>query len=121
MSKLAHAINDHMTGDHKLKRLKFVNIKHDVSAVPASMIPSVGVNIQATFQHTVWVDDHGGTSARDKISGALHDTKRAIIEDVFGEFRPLILEMRTALYDIDTDRLRSLLVSLEHQMFVDGM
>ena len=52
---------------------------------------------------------------------ALRDLKRAMIEEVFGEFRPMIIEMRAALYDEDTSRVRRLLAEMEHSMFTDGI
>jgi hypothetical protein len=51
----------------------------------------------------------------------LFSVKRAMIEEVFGEFRPLIIEMRRSLYDEDTQRVRTLLARLEEQMFTDGV
>ena len=44
-----------------------------------------------------------------------------MIEEVFGEFRPMIIEMRAALYDEDTSRVRRLLAEMEHSMFADGI
>jgi hypothetical protein len=35
-----------------------------------------------------------------------------VIEEVFGEFRPMIIEMRSALYDDDKTRIRGLLAEL---------
>lgn len=47
--------------------------------------------------------------------------KRQVIQEVFGEFRPLIIEMFTATYDKDTTRVRKLLAELENKMFVEGL
>ena len=52
---------------------------------------------------------------------AVHDIKRAMIEEVFGEFRPLIIELRASIYDKDLLRVRTLLAELEYQMFVEGL
>lgn len=123
MSKLAREINAQVTGEVKLKKMRYAVIKHELS--PAVMSPSLsaakGVRMTATFSHTAWVNDLGTASEGTLLGEALYDTKRAIVEDVFGEFRPLIVEMRCALHDADTDRIRQLLTELEHQMFVDGM
>lgn len=123
MSRLAHEINARVTGDFKLKKMRYADIKHELSPTMTSptMLASKGVRMSATFAHTSWINDLGQASEGTLLGEALYDTKRAIIEDVFGEFRPLIIEMRCALHDVDTDRLRRLLAELEHQMFVDGM
>ena len=57
----------------------------------------------------------------DLYTEALRDLKRVMIEEVFGEFRPMIIEMRAALYDEDTSRVRRLLAEMEHSMFADGI
>ena len=44
-----------------------------------------------------------------------------MIEGVFGEFHQMIIEMRAALYDEDTSRVRRLLAEMEHSMFADGI
>lgn len=119
MSRLAHEINATLTGDHKLKRMKYVTTDREFA--PASMMTSKGVRMEAKFSHTVWVNELGRASEGEMLAEATYDAKRAIIEEVFGEFRPLIIEMRNALHDVDTTQIRRLLAELEHQMFVDGM
>lgn len=47
--------------------------------------------------------------------------KKAIVEEIFGEFRPIIYEMQSAIYDKDTTRLRLLTSELEHKMFYEGI
>jgi hypothetical protein len=128
MSKLAHEINAQITGEVKLKKMKYVAVDHHLAPpmisppmISPTRMASKGVRMSVTFGQTVWVDDIGKASEGTLIGEAMYDAKRAIIEDVFGEFRPLIIEMRSALHDIDTDRLRRLLAELEHLMFVDGM
>ena len=48
---------------------------------------------------------------------AFEDCKRAIIEDVFGEFRPLIHEMRMAIHESHKVKLYKLLKKIEESMF----
>jgi hypothetical protein len=71
----------------------------------------------ATFEYIGWID-HGvkGPDA-EKMADFVYGVKKSVVEDVFGEFRPLIIEMRTAIYDEDTTRLRTLLAELENKMF----
>lgn len=48
---------------------------------------------------------------------AFRSIKRAMIEQVFGEFRPLIIELHSAVYDNDKSRVAELLNKLESEMF----
>lgn len=123
MSKLAHEINAQLTGAVKLKKMKYVEVDHllEPAKMTPTMVASKGVRMAATFAHTAWINEFGQASEGTLLGEAMYDTKRAIIEDVFGEFRPMLIEMRCALHDLDTDRLRRILTEMEHQMFVDGM
>lgn len=66
--------------------------------------------LRASFEADAFVEENQHEFARE-------DLRRAIVEEVFGEFRPMIIEMRTALYDHDTTRMRKLLAEMEHKMF----
>ena len=122
MSKLAKAITATFTGDvvasRKLKmRYTEVNLEtlDDGYAHYARIY-----KIQAKFGVQKVVDT-SGLSNFDISKYVLNDIKRAIIEEVFGEFRPYLIEMRTAIYEQDDLRLRTLLANLEQQMFHDGV
>jgi hypothetical protein len=67
-----------------------------------------------------WLDEHEWDSVELR-SEALRNMKRAMIEEIFGEFRPIILELRASVYDNDLTRMRTLLAELENQMFTDGL
>jgi hypothetical protein len=78
------------------------------------------VKVFAKFEYTGWVDydvQNGSRVDAEKLADFMHNVKRSVIEDVFGEFRPLLIEMRTAIYDDDMTRLRTLLAQIENQMF----
>lgn len=47
----------------------------------------------------------------------LEDVKRGVVEEIFGEFRPFIQDLRIAAYQQDYDKIQELLRSLETQMF----
>jgi hypothetical protein len=47
------------------------------------------------------------------------DLTQAIVQEIFGEFRPILSEMRIALYNEDSTRMRELIAELEYQMFVE--
>lgn len=123
MSKLSDAIDYEFTGNKSyLERPK--NNYLDVStAVQDSGYPTIGreFKIGVKLQTTKWVDDTRLIQSNENepaiVSEVLNDLRRAMIEEVFGEFRPLIIEMRSALYDKDNTRVRTLLAEMEHKMF----
>jgi uncharacterized protein (DUF1810 family) len=120
MSKLAKAINSTLTGDVKAARnlkLNYLDVSRTVSDVDHLRLAKkykIGVKLETSC----WLEE--GLVA-DAYHEMLFSVKRAMIEEVFGEFRPLIIEMRSALYDEDTRRVRTLLAQLEEQMFTDGV
>lgn len=127
MSKLSQAIDYQFTGNKSyLEKPK--NNYLDVSiAVQDIGYPNIGreFKIGVKLQATKWVDDtkliHSKENEPAIVSDVLNDLKQAMIEEVFGEFRPLIIEMRSALYDKDNTRVRTLLVEMEQKMFHDGI
>lgn len=51
---------------------------------------------------------------------AIKKVKRAVVEEIFGEFRPLITQMHIELLNGDFNKALALLEELDNQMF-DGM
>ena len=133
MSKLAKAIDATLTGDVKLARslkLNYLSVEkisqelHD----PMFFEKRIGIMLRAKLETKAYISssDCISSSAADHnnmiyIQKELRDLKRAMIEEVFGEFRPMIIEMRAALYDEDTSRVRRLLAEMEHSMFADAI
>jgi hypothetical protein len=123
MSKLSDAIDYEFTGNKSyLERPK--NNYIDVSTFVQDIgYPTIGreFKIGVKLQATKWVDDTNLIQSNENepaiVSDVLKDLKRAMIEEVFGEFRPLIIEMRSALYDKDNTRVRTLLAEMEQKMF----
>jgi hypothetical protein len=119
MSKLSKAITASMTGD--VRATRGLNLRYtDVSIHSSDHALEKQVLLQAKISTKAWIRESPlkGTSSEDDLfRQALSDVKRAMIEEVFGEFRPLIIEMRAALYDEDQTRLRTLLAELETKMF----
>ena len=127
MSKLSDAIDYEFTGNKSyLERPK--NNYLDVSTTVQDIgYPSIGreFKIGVKLQATKWVDDTRLIQSNENepaiVSDVLKDLKRAMIEEVFGEFRWMIIEMRSALYDKDNSRVRTLLAEMEHKMFNEGI
>ena len=128
MSKLAAAISHTITGEKRIleeRKLNYLDVTVGVTKNPVSYNVATEVKIGVKLETKAWISDLGlektiGPNI-DPIHEALYDIKRVMVEEVFGEFRPIILEMRAALYDSDKYRLRRLLAELENQMFVDGI
>jgi len=127
MSKLAKAITATTTGNVRAMRdkLRYLEVTKSVSDVGSSFYPhklAKEYRIQARFTAVAWLEDEiSKTAQHDAFQEMLQTVKRGMIEEMFGEFRPLIIEMRVALYDEDTQRARTLLAQLEEQMFTNGV
>ncbi len=123
MSKLAAKIDDVLTGKHRTSRLpstRYFDIKFNTGGTQYTHGVDKEVMLDFRLRTNAWVNDleWNNTDVRSTI---IRDLKRSMIEEVFGEFRPLIIELRSSLYDGDTVRTRTLLAELEHQMFTDGI
>lgn len=123
MSKLSQAIDYQFTGNKSyLEKPKNNYLDVSIAAQNVSY-PNIGreFKIGVKLQAIKWVDDtkliHSKENEPAIVSDVLNDLKQAMIEEVFGEFRWMIIEMRSALYDKDNTRVRTLLAEMEHKMF----
>lgn len=127
MSKLSQAIDYQFTGNKSVLERPNLNYLDVSTAVQDVGYPNIGreFKIGVKLQAIKWVDDtkliHSKENEPAIVSDVLNDLKQAMIEEVFGEFRPLIIEMRSALYDKDNTRVRTLLAEMEQKMFHDGI
>jgi hypothetical protein len=115
MSKLSDAINYTLTRDIKAARsldLKYTTVTVDMAEVaPLTYNTAKKFVLGVKLYTEAWIrDDY-------VIKEALKDVKRAMIEEIFGEFRPLIADLRVATWNDDTMRVRELLNELEEKMF----
>ena len=124
MSKLLEAMQALDTGDRNLitpKKSKLfdnvVDIKSTVFEDKLSLNVAKVYRISATFGNKVMVTDTELLSNPYALEQAIDHVKRAVAEAVFGEFRPIIIQIYNALYDYDVEQARKLLVELEYQMF----
>lgn len=130
MSKIAELITAKITGDVKIVRALNMNLTEvrkdsfeDNSHISMGTRRAYRIGVQ--LGATAYVDDSfpgdSQESKNQEIQYAIETVKRGIIEEIFGEFRPIIREMAMATYDEDSRRLRSLLTQLEQKMFYDGV
>ena len=122
MSKLLEAMQALDTGDRNLitpkKSKLFDNVVDIKSTVFEDKLNVAKVyRISATFGNKVMVTDTELLSNPNALEQAIDHVKRTVAEAVFGEFRPIIIQIYNALYDYDVEQARKLLVELEYQMF----
>lgn len=117
MSRLSDAITATATGEVKTSR--GLNLKYtDIKLAAVSDGRSKQYKIGMTISKTVFLDNTDVFSS-EVLPEVMIDLKRALVEEVFGEFRPYLIELRAALYEENTTRARTLLAEMEEQMFVD--
>lgn len=120
MSKLAQLITHTVTGNVRASRdLNFRYTTAETYSKDVNHGFEKQIRLSVTLKHDVFLSD-SIVNNPDNFHAALYDLKRAMIEEIFGEFRPLIIELRSSLYE-DKDRTRLLLAELEHKMFMDGL
>jgi hypothetical protein len=124
MSKLADAFNGELMDYYKAHRRNILtNFSAKTIVDPTARheyYRERQVKVIAKFEYTGWISDvkaHPGDENGD-YTEFLKSVRRQVIEEVFGEFRPMIYEMHTALYDEDLTRVKNILAKLENQMFV---
>lgn len=118
MSKLAKAIDATLTRNVRASR----DLKLNYTTINLLVNESVSThNLSKELLLSVKIAKQCWYNESDDLNDVLHDIKRAMIEEVFGEFRPLLIEIRGSLYDEDTIRAKTLLAELEDQMFRDGL
>lgn len=124
MSQLVSAIQSFDTGERKILRSKRSKLFEDLvdlesqihedrSAMSVAKIYKIGLKIG----NQVTISDHELLRNEHALTDAINNTKRSVIEAVFGEFRPTIRLIYDALYDHDVEKARFLLIKLEEQMF----
>jgi hypothetical protein len=125
MSKLAKAITYALTGNKKaIRDMKFRYTDVDIHMRETYGTYNIAkeVLIQTKLSANAWVKEtfhKNYGSQEEEFKEVLYDVKRAMIEEVFGEFRPILIEMKSALHDEDTTRIRALIADLEYKMFVE--
>ena len=124
MSKLAKAITAELKRDYQSPSMNFLDVDGSIKEIATPTYSrDVLVQIRASFGAELWVNERSviQSTAANPITMAVEDVKRAVIEEIFGEFRKPLSELRIALYNRDSERARQVLRELEHQMFQEGL
>jgi len=120
MSKLSKAINATYYRDKAVPsdlHLNCIDIDMTIEPVNTYEMRRYRVyDVRANFAVKKVVDFNGGNDYKIH-NDTLKDIKTCIVEEVFGEFRQNIVEMRMALYQKDDSKMKDLLLKLEQQMF----
>lgn len=121
MSKLAKAIDYEVSSHQYYKQLPFKFKYTDVNFSVSDDMSTIGSRIReykigVTLETKAFCSDYDPN--RDVIIKAV---KRAMIEEVFGEFRPMIYNLQAALYDRDTNEAEKIVQELDRVMFHEGL
>jgi hypothetical protein len=124
MSKLAKAIDYQKTGNVSASQNFGYNYT-DISLRAQKVDFAYEYKIEVNLSTRKWFDETSLISTNENESAIRQEVyssiKRAMIEEIFGEFRPIIIELQSAIYDKNLDRMRRLTAELEHKMFIEGL
>lgn len=124
MSKLAKAIEYQRTGNVSALQNFGYNYT-DISFHTQKQDFVHEYEIQVKLSARKWFDESVLISSNEHASAIRQEVytsiKRAMIEEIFGEFRPIIIELQSAIFDKNLDRMRRLTAELEHKMFIEGL
>lgn len=113
MSKLANKIDAQQTRRVKLVPASpVVEVSENWTELRAMNSLAKEYSLGVTFVVKGFAND----SATDGLIQLKDMARRQIIEEVFGEFRPLLRKVELALYNLNFDEARSALRELENEM-----
>ena len=119
MSRLSKAISETYTGEVRAARnnLKYVEVNSSITDAKVTFDRHYVFDIVAKFgAHGIISDSVDGSH-----SEVVKNVRRTVVEEVFGEFRPLINDLRIAMYRQDDYQARAILDKLEYQMFQEDL
>jgi hypothetical protein len=124
MSRLAMAIDYQKTGNiSALSKLAYNYT--DISFSQHKSGYAYEFKIEVKLSTKKWLDESTLISTNENDPAIRQEVyssiKRAMIEEIFGEFRPIIIELQSAIYDKNLDRMQQLTAELEHKMFFEGV
>ena len=118
MSKLAHALQFNQAGRIPKQSLDFLDAEFSTGNLAYDKEYKLTARLQA---RAVLTQEALDDSAFDIIEKTKQHLQRSIIEEVFGEFRSPMHELRKALYDQDCYQATEILNKLHDQMFNEGI
>lgn len=125
MSKLAKAIEAKTYFNNArasmLPAPRYFEVSKQVNEISCEYSKEIQVRIGVKFESQVWISEVELLKSNAPIDAALVNVKRAMIEEIFGEFRQLLNDINIATYEGDMHKVRDLVAKLEHQMFIEGL
>jgi hypothetical protein len=121
MSKLAQAIDATLTGEVRAPQLKYTTVQLQSTDITQQPYLMRQYRLSTKLQADGWVGEGEIVNGESAIVAMKRSLKRSMIEEVFGEFRPMLLNLHAALYDTDMTRARDIVAQIEQQMFYDGI
>ncbi len=123
MSKLAKAIDYQRTGNASAPQnfgYNYTDISFHAQKVDFAYEYKIDVKLSCRkwLDETSLITNENESAIRQEVYSSI---KRAMIEEIFGEFRPIIIELQSAIYDKNLDRMRRLTTELERKMFIEGV
>lgn len=124
MSKLAQHLKAHQTGRRYAEAPKLelacVDVLNDVTFMPFDDVYEY--RLEAMIGARFMVDSRANMiGTDDQLTLATKKVRRMVVEEIFGEFRPLIDEIRKAIYEREWKKVDTALDVLHERMFVDGL
>jgi hypothetical protein len=104
-----------------IPKFNFTTVTETSNKEYLSFGSSIRYNIGVRLGARVFIKDDVGSEMDTEIKYATYNVRRAVIEEIFGEFRPIINEMSVGLYDHDFDKLKKLIDLMYDKMFVEGL
>jgi hypothetical protein len=124
MSQVIKAITAQDTGERKVFRDSFsplfqdvFNIKSEIQEFKHLSDVAKVYRIGVTLGAQVYVEDLEMVANENALTNAIDQTKRQVIEAIFGEFRQDFMMVERALYDRDFQKAREYLRVFEDKMY----
>lgn len=118
MSKLALALQFNQAGRVPKQSMDFVSAELGTEPLSFDTVYRLSARLEAKAVVTQELQE-------DSVFNAIELTKRRlqrlVIEEIFGEFRAPLHEIRKAIYHKDSNKLDQLWVELYNQMFHEGI
>ena len=118
MSKLAKALQFNQVGRVPKQSMDFVSAELSVGNLAWDTEYKLTARLQAK---AVLTQEALEDSTLDIIQQTKQQLQRLIVEEVFGEFRDLLHDLRKALYNQDCRQATTILNKLHNQMFHEGI
>lgn len=118
MSKIAKAITCQVNGhDYRSEPIKldYTKINFETETISGTLGRAIKYRIGFKLETSALADENQDPSSM------IEATKRAMIEEIFGEFRPLLYKLRASLYDRDLREADKIAAELDHIMFREGL